>query len=135
MPLFRWLLVTTVVPAVLGFALGVLPPKKTDPYQGLYLSARCATAFELDAALRMTPGGDLRLAEYLRRQRGFAVDAYNQAVDRLARKGVHAGRIVLGKHGIDLSRPGDRPGDQSWDCNRLLANVPPAPADALGAKP
>jgi hypothetical protein len=133
MSLRRWLLVT-VITVLLGFAFGVLPPKKTNPYQGLYLSARYETAFELDSALdqaqtyqwtmHQRPDSETDLTDipaYFRRERALAVRAYNDAVDRLARKGIHAGRI-------------DEQAVGGWDCNRLLVDVPQAPADALGGQ-
>ena len=107
MSLSRWPLATLVFTAVLlGFAFGMLPPKKTNPYQGLYLSARCETAFELDTALdqaqtyqwtmRQRPDSETDLTDipaYFRHERALAVRAYNASVDRLAHKGIHAGRI------------------------------------------
>ncbi len=125
MPLSRWLLATIVFTAVLlGFAFGVLPPRKTDPYQGLYLSALCETAFELDSALdqaqtyqwtmHQRPDSETDLTDipaYFRHRRALAVRAYNNAVDHLARKGIHAGRI-------------DEAAVGGWDCNDLLAPIP-----------
>jgi hypothetical protein len=130
----RRLLIAGVIAALLGFGVGVLRPRE-NPYQGLYLSARCETAFELDTAvdqaeetyhwtMRQRPDLHTDITDvpaYLRERRDLAVREYNAAAERLARKGSYAGRID------------DR--DQAWDCDRLLKRIPPAPADALGAQP
>ncbi len=135
----RRLLIAGLIASLLGYGIGVLRPRE-NPYQGLYLHARCATAFELDIAVRgatdllkeQPSPGLTGYIDYLRERRGWAVRNYNQAADRLARKGVHAGHIV--PDGQNYALAADRPNGPTWDCNRLLADLPQAPADALGGQ-